>query len=72
MKSKKITINISQDTNLTDAICKAIAPKKAECKQKGLHQTVKSSSHQELIDAKEGTAAYEHAAWKNQIGIMLG
>jgi len=72
MKNKKVTINISSNTDLTDAICKAIDPKKAQCKQKGLHQTVKSSAHQELIDTKEGTSAYEQSTWKNQIGIMLG
>ena len=72
MKSKKITISILPDTNLSSAICRAMNPQQAQCRQSGLHQTMSSSIHQELIDAKKGTSAYENAVWRSQIGVMLG
>jgi len=72
IENKKITITISPDTTLSEAVCKAINPQQAQCNVKGLHQTVKASGSQDLIDAREGSSAYQNGEWRYQIGVMLG
>jgi hypothetical protein len=72
MQSKKITITISPETTLSDAICKALNPLKKYCYKRGLHQTVNASLAQENIDQYRGKSAYIAAEWRSQIGVMLG
>ena len=72
MQSKKITITISSETNLSDAIYKALNPQKKQCCERGLHQTVNASLGQENIDLYRGKSAYIAAEWRSQIGVMLG
>ena len=72
MQSKKITITISSETNLYDAIYKALNPQKKQCFERGLHQTVNASLGQENIDLYRGKSAYIAAEWRSQIGVMLG
>jgi len=71
MQSKKITITVSPETTLSDAISKALDPQK-KCKESGLHQTVNASLNQENIDLHRGKSAYIAAEWRSQIGVMLG
>ena len=49
MNKDEIIIKISEDIKLTDAICKALNPKKIECKEKNLHQTIKVSQSQDKL-----------------------
>ena len=54
MKNNQITIKISEDIALSDAVCKAMNPKKIECKEKNLHQTIKPSQSQDKLGANNG------------------
>jgi len=54
MKNNQIVINISEDIALSDAICKAMNPKKIECKEKNLYQTIKPSQSEDKLGANSG------------------
>ena len=54
MNKDKIVINISEDIKLSDAIYKALNPKKIECKENNLYQTIKVSQSEDKLSANCG------------------
>jgi len=54
MNKNEIIIIISEDIKLSDAICKALNPKKIECKEKNLHQAIKVSQSEDKLSGNCG------------------
>lgn len=72
MKHDEIVVKISKNVTLLDAVCQAMHATQYHCRSKDLHQTIKPSLAQEMIDVREGESAFTDGQWKNQMNVMLG
>lgn len=72
MQHKEITITLSSESDLTEVICKAFDTCKHGTDKRHQHVTIKPSLKQEIAELQEGESAYLAAAWRSQIGVMLG